>query len=234
MKFAILLIPLALTGCHTAARLPLPPPTPPATLPAPVITPPAAANPASHIACEQKLRQQRQFIEALMSQNDALTAKLDATASLPAPPVEAAPATVAKLDHPAETAQPATAPVPPEPILAPPPAPTLAKLEVLFTPNAEGIIDLTALTVLASEPTNPFAVRSAGADATRDLVLTVNGIIGGTSPVALVNGRAVRVGEFIESLTLERCDPDAAIFRRGEHRLRLAVDPKPVRIRGAL
>lgn len=234
MKFAVLLVPLALAGCHTAAPRPLPLPTTPAALPASVITPPAVANSVTHIACEQKLRQQRQFIEALMSQNDALTTKLDALPSLPAAPVEEAPAIVAKLDPRTETPQPVTPPVPPAPSLLPPPALTPAQPEILLAPNAEGIIDLAALTVLASEPTNPFAVRSAGPDATRDLVLTVNGIVGGASPVALVNGRAVQVGETIESLMLERCEPDAAIFRRGEHRLRLAVDPKPVRIRGAL
>ena len=233
MKIAVLLVPLALAGCHTAASRPLPLPNPPATLPAPVITPPTA-NSVTHIACEQKLRQQRQFIEALMSQNDALTARLDTTASLPAPPVEKTPATAAKSEPRAELPQTVTPPVPLAPSIPPPPPLTPANPELLLAANAEGIIDLAALAVPASESTNPFAVRSAGADAARDLVLTVSGIVGGSSPVALVNGRAVQVGETIESLTLERCEPDAAIFRRGEHRLRLAVDPKPVRIRGAL
>ena len=234
MRIAVLLLPLALAGCHTAAPRPLPLPKPPATLPAPVITPPTVANAVTHIACDQKLRQQRQFIEALMSQNDALTARLDAMTSLPAPPVEESPATAAKSPPRAEPPPNATMPVPPAPSPTPPPALTPVQPELLLAPNAEGIIDLAALAVPASEPTNPFAVRYAGVDAARDLMLTVSGIVGGASPVALVNGRAVQVGETIESLTLERCEPDAAIFRRGEHRLRLTVDPKPVRIRGAL
>lgn len=235
MKFVLLLVPLVLAGCHTAAPRALPLPQPPAALPAPVITPPPASSSTAHIAYEQKLRQQRQIIEALMSQNDVLTARLEAMPSLPQqPPVEEAPPTVAKVETRSETPPPVTPPSPPAPAVQTPPALTPPQPEVFLAPNAEGIIDLTALAVPASEPTNPFAVRSAGADPTRDLVFTVSGIVGGPSPVALVNGRAVQVGETIESLTLERCEPGAAIFRRGEHRLRLSVDPKSVRIRGAL
>ncbi len=234
MKIAVLLVPLALAGCRTAAPQLLPLPKPLSASPTPVITPPAATHSAAQIAYEQKLRQQRQIIEALMSQNDALTVKLEATASLPNPLIDERPATLANSEPRAETPPPATVLSPAVPNLPIPSALPSPTSEVFLAPNAEGIIDLAALTAPASEPTNPFAVRSAGADATRDLVFIVSGIVGGASPVALVNGRAIQVGETIESLTLERCEPDAAIFRRGEHRLRLAVDPKPVRVRGAL
>lgn len=234
MKFLLVLALLAVAGCQSVPpALPLPRPL---AASQPVVVPPATPPMASHSLCEQRLRQQRQTIEALMSQNDALSARLESQPSTPEPPPAVPEAPVTPVEQ-LVTITPPPLLTPPGAVVPPPPSPPLPlppmKPEVLLAPNAEGVIDLAALATPASDPTNPFAVRTAGADPARDLTLTVSGIISGTRPVALVNGRALHVGEAIESLTLERCDADAAIFRCGEHRLRLAVDPKPVRIRGA-
>ncbi len=76
--------------------------------------------------------------------------------------------------------------------------------------------------------------RHLPTDAAREVALQINGIIGGSTPSALVNGRVIQPGEAVESLTLERCETDAAIFRRGEHLLRLPISAQAIRVRLAL
>ena len=175
---------------------------------------------------EQQIKQQRQTIEALVSQNDALTAKLQAAevkfkteivAAKEAPRAESVPMRVMP-----------AAPV--LPVFVPPTVMPVA----FVTPNADGVIDLTVVTASAGDMTNPFAVRRLASDAVREIVLRVGGIIGGVRPGALVNERLMLTGDAIESLTLERCEPDAAIFRHGDHRLRLPINAQPVRVRLAL
>ncbi len=219
-----------LAGCRTPVPqlLPLPKPVPEPkaiaapTAPAPTVTP--VINPA----IEQRLKQQRQMIEALMSQNDALTAKLNAPMSAPAPaPASILPKPVVTVENPRATV---TEPAPPlVPVSIPP-----AAVVVFVAPNADGLIDLTVVSTPSNEPVNPFAVRHLPTEAAREVVLQISGIIGGTSPSALVNGRVIQTGESVESLTLERCETDAAIFRRGEHWLRLPIGTQPVRVRLAL
>jgi len=211
MKSLFTLLCLVLTGCQTTAPLPLP--EKPAAEFQPVMTaPPAPPNPA----LEQKVRQQAQYIEALISQNDALTSKLTAAAT----PAQA----VASL-----------APEP-APIAAAPPSPLPVQtvpVEPALTPNADGVIDLAAAAVDASagEPVNPFAVRAVLVGAGREVTLHVSGILAGKTPCAVINERLVQTAETVESLTVERIEPDAVWLRYAGQRLRLPVSEKPARVR---
>jgi hypothetical protein len=219
-----------LTGCRTPAPqlLPLPKPVPePKAIAAPT-TPAPTVAPIINPAAEQRLKQQRQMIEALMSQNDALTAKFNAPVLAPAPvPASISPKPVTAVESPRATV---TEPTPP---LAPLPVPP-AVVVAFVTPNTDGVIDLTVVSTSPNEPVNPFAVRHLPPEATHEIALQINGIIGGSTPSVLVNGRVIQPGEAVESLTLERCEPDAAIFRRGEHLLRLPISTQAIRVRLAL
>jgi len=221
---------MLLAGCRTPAPqlLPLPKPVPePKAIAAP-ITPVPAVTPVINPATEQRLKQQRQMIEALMSQNDALTAKLSTPVSEPAS-VQAptSPSSVVIVENPRVTV------TEPTPLLVPVPMPPAVAV-TFVAPNADGVIDLTVVSTSPNEPVNPFAVRHLPAGATHEVALQINGIIGGSTPSALVNGRVIQPGEAVESLTLERCEADAAIFRRGEHLLRLPISTQAIRVRLAL
>ena len=98
-------------------------------------------------------------------------------------------------------------------------------------PNADGLIDLAALAHSPDDDTNPFAVRVRPPDSIREISLRVRGVIGGAAPGALINDRAVLIGESVESLTLEHVETDAALFRSGDRLLRLPVSATAVRIR---
>ena len=220
---------MLLAGCRTPVPqlLPLPKSVPePKAIAAP-ITPVPAVTPVINPATEQRLKQQRQMIEALMSQNDALTAKLSTPVSEPAS-VQAptSPSSVVIVENPRVTV------TEPTPLLVPVPMPPA--VVVFVAPNADGVIDLTVISTPSNEPVNPFAVRHLPAGATHEVALQINGIIGGSTPSALVNGRVIQPGEAVESLTLERCETDAAIFRRGEHLLRLPISTQAIRVRLAL
>ena len=223
MKYLLLSILLALTGCQSATP-DAPLPQPPKPVAAPIAMAPAAPV-ASPLPLEEKVRQQAQYIEALLNQNDALSARL-ATPVAPTTeisvPVMPAPATK-PAPVPAPAGTPAVAnPVPVEP------AP-----ESPLVPNADGVIDLAAATVAAKpgETVNPFAIRSVAADAVREITVQVSGIIAGPTPCAVLNGRLVQAGETVESLTVERVDSDAVLVRHSGHLLRLPVSEKPVRLR---
>jgi len=232
MKSISLALLLLLVGCRTAAPQLLPTPTP---IPEPkaIAFPPPPSNPVAPTPdplIAQQVKRQRQAIEALISQNDALTAQLqaaEARAKTEAVVVNQVPPPALPMPTPAAIA----APVPPIPPMAPPP---LVSPAVFVAPNADGVIDLAALSVPQGEPANPFAVRTLSADAMREITLRVGGIVGSPTPGAFINERLLLTGEVIESLTLERCEPDAAIFRRGEVQLRLPISAQPVRIRVAL
>lgn len=216
MRFLSVLLSLGLVGCQTAAptttALPMPAKPAPESRPV-VIAPPTPTSPA----LDQKIRQQAQFIEALISQNDALTAKLAPTAVPPPPPVVAVSAPVSILA--------------PKPPVAPPGQP--APSEPTLTPNADGVIDLAAVKADAKpgEPVNPFALRAVPAEAVREITLHVAGILAGAVPCAVINDRLVQTGESVESLAVERIEPDAVWLRYAGQRLRLPVSEKPVRVR---
>lgn len=229
MRF-LLLIPFILVGCRTAptpAILPqpktaLPAPTP-ATAAPPVLVAPTTA------ALEQKIRQQAQVIEALISQIDALTAKLAAGSEANIPPVTAPIAPTMPTVTPVAT--PPTAPIIAAPTAIAPPS-RVPDSEPILTPNAAGVIDLIATSApKAGESVNPFTVRATPSDRVREVTLRVGGIVAGPTTCAVVNDRLMQSGDTIESLAVERIDSDA-VFLRGEgQRMRVPVSAQPVRVR---
>ena len=216
MKHLLILLTLGLAGCQAVPAVPaLPVPAKSALDPRPVTTmPPAPLNPA----LELKIRQQAQYIEALLSQNDALAAKFTASPATPAGPAVAVMAP-----------EPSPAPNPPP---VPPPA-QAAPVEPTLMPNADGVIDLAAVTAdtKPGEPVNPFAVRTMSAESVREVTLHVSGILAGAVPCAIINDRPVQAGETVESMMLERIEPDAVWLRFAGHRLRLPASEKPARVR---
>jgi hypothetical protein len=172
------------------------------------------------MAQDQKTRQQAQLIEALINQNDALTARLTALHVTPS---------VAAASHEAVSVVaplPATAPSPPTF-----PAPVAA--DSTITPNADGVIDLVAVEHAGTtdEPVNPFAVRATPNEKAREVSLLVGGIIMGTAPCAMVNERLVQSGDNIERFVVEQIVADAVVVRFGGHRLRLPVSTVPTRVK---
>lgn len=217
MKFLLVSIMIGLAGCQSRpAPSVLPAPTKPqaALHPAPIV-PVAVPAPVS-TGLEQRNRQQAQYIEALISQNDALTAKLTGAngATPPPPTVIPLPTTPARPPRPAQASPP------------PPSEPTLA-------PNADNVIDLAAFVVAEKpgEPVNPFAVRTLPPEAMREVTLHVGGIVAGPMACAVINDRLVQVGEIIESLAVERIEVDAVLLRHSGRLLRLPVAEKATRVR---
>jgi hypothetical protein len=201
MKYLLFFAGVLLAGCRTA-------PLPPAE-PRPIVVAPPSPTPAEpDRTLERKLRQQAQTIEALISQNDALTAQLGQAPRPIEPAARVLPATTAVTEA--------------------------AKPEPFLSPNADGVIDLTATDPDKGEAVNPFVVRKVPTEATREVALHVGGIIAGPTKCAVINDRLVQTGEAIESLTVERIEPDAVFLRREGQRLRLPVSGSTVRVRMAL
>ncbi len=223
MKYLLPSILLALTGCQSATPV-APLPQPPKPVAAPIAVAPIAAV-ATPLPLEEKVRQQAQYIEALLNQNDALSARLATpvapTTEVSVPvlpvPVNNPPAVPAPAGMPAVASH---APVEPAP-------------ESPLVPNADGVIDLAAATLAAKpgETVNPVAVRVVAADAVREITVQVSGIIAGPTLCAVLNGRLIQAGDSIESLTVERVESDAVLARHSGHLLRLPVSEKPVRLR---
>ncbi len=214
---------LALCGCRSAAPVsPLPVPTPVAPIPsqvAPPVVPTETARPAL-TASDPKNRQQAQLIEALINQNDALTARLAK--------LHAAPTAALAIPEPIFAATP---PSPAVPLTTATPVPVAA--DSTITPNADGVIDLAAVEheSAADEPVNPFAVRATPGGKVREVSLVVGGIIMGAAPCAMVNERLVQIGDSIERFVVEQIDASAVIVRFGAHRLRLPVSTVPTQVR---
>lgn len=226
MRFLVPLLLLALCGCRTpapVATLPAPPPPVPVRPPAvPIVVSTPPARPAIAIA-DPRSRQQAQLVEALINQNEALTARLAA--------LQSAPAATPTVPEPVPVAVQSSSLVP-----VAVPVPVAVKAEPTIAPNAEGVIDLAAIehTGSANEPVNPFAVRTAPGEKTREVSLLVGGIILGKAPCAVVNERLVQAGDTLEGFEVERIEAGAVVVRSGAHRLRLPVSPAPTRVKLAL
>lgn len=204
MRTFLALLPLAVAGCQstapTAAALPAPPP---------VV---AIARPTIPVPERTQLeRRQAQWIEALVSQNDALQQRLAAAAAAPGqapntayalPPVREIPRKVPKPD-------------------------SLACIE----PDAHRVVDLSVPPPAPGEPVNPFAVRDPARTGGRELALVVSGIVSGPDKCAVINERLVQAGDAVDVLRLEEIDGDAVFLGYGDLRIRLTVSETPVRVR---
>lgn len=168
---------------------------------------PAAAAPPSE-ALERKLRLQDRWLAALIEQNELLTA-----ASASPPPGAASPT------------PPTSAPiVPPPPPVVVTPEP---KLDVpILEPNAEGVVDARR------RETAPAAANAE--TASRDIILQVQGLVGGPTPSALINGRIYSVGDSVDSLRLEFVGSSSLLLRGTGFAVRLAPSPMSQRIRVSL
>jgi hypothetical protein len=232
MKYLLVSLIIGLAGCQSKPDpLVLPAPAKPMASNHPLPVPPVVPSAPASAGLEQKIRQQAQYIEALISQNDALTAKLAAAnRATPQPP------TIIPLPPPPTPPQPNSpqpnSPQPnplPHPIPVPPPLPP----EPTLTPNADNVIDLVAFVVAEKpgEPVNPFTVRTVPPEAMREVTLHVGGIVAGPIACAVINDRLVQVGELIESLAVERIEADAVLLRHSGRLLRLPVSEKSTRVR---
>ncbi len=217
MKHLLLLLLVGLAGCQSSpAPSVLPAPSAQTAAPVPVPVRPAVPAAPATTGLEVKVRQQAQYIEALISQNDALTAKLAATNGSPSSAVSSV------------TPTPEPAPMPRPPVATSP-----ISAEPTLTPNADNVIDLVAaiVTEKSGEPVNPFTVRTVPPEAMREVSLQVGGIVAGPMACAVVNDRLVQVGEIVESLAVERIEPDAVLLRHSGKLLRLPVAEKAIRVR---
>lgn len=229
MKSLPLFVFMLLAGCRTATPLApnLPAPKVAADAHSVVVTPAPALPPAppSAVALEQKLTHQAQLIEALMSQNDALTARLSTPSSPPpeAPKPEAAKPAAEPDPHRTITSAVAAAAIP-------------APIEPanFVTPNADGLVDLTAMDAAGADAANPFAVRRPASDPGKEITLQVTGIITGRTAAALINDRLMQAGDVVETLTVERIETDAVVLRHQNHLLRLPIAEKPAHVRLSL
>jgi hypothetical protein len=223
---------LFLAGCQT---------TPPAGQPLPDLAPlrgkaenyadrssqasPPTAHETPSALPEEKPAPPAQIIEALIAQNDALTARLHAVEHPPtptpapsSPPSPAAPIVVPLL---AQSTAPSSS------ALSPPPSTEVP----LLTPNAQGTIDATALTSTATGGLpNPFAVRAAATEPAHDITFDVQGIVTGAQPCALVNGHVVEAGDTVESLRLAHLSAGSLILKGDGFALNLPFGATKVRL----
>lgn len=216
MKHLLLFALPFVGGCHTApTRHSASTPSPVISVARPLGTAAIAPLPPASPTLEQRLRQQSQFIEALINQNDALAASL-ASRAQPESPHQAPPSVlpVALQTVPAfgKSSGPAS--------------------DAALAPNAEGVIDLCAIaTPEAGTPANPFAVRTIAPDSMREISLRVGGVVAGPVACVIINDRLLQAGDSLESLTVERVDAGSVYLRHEGRRLRLPISAKPVRVR---
>lgn len=150
-------------------------------------------------------------------------ARWDLRSPLPPPAAVPEPLTIAIAAEPSPVvkvtvSEPSAAPALPSP------------LEPALVPNAEGVLDLTALASNHREEGNPFAVVPV-ANTAREVMLHVSGIIGGMRACAVINDRLVETGDVVESLTVERIEDRSVLMRFGETKLRVPVGESAVRVR---
>ena len=251
MKTNLVFACLLLAGCQSAppALQPLPDPLPLRGRPenlagrtvrndGPLV---AATRETPPTVDAEKLTRQTQLIEALMAQNDALTARLGTlkrdAASVPSPATVAPtnPATVeATPPKPLAPPPPPSAPVnavalPATTVATPPATEPPSESAPLLVPNADGVIDTTMLNV-SGNPPNPFAVRTLPADAVREVPFVVQGVIEGALPCALINGRVAEAGDSVESLKLTHIAPEALVLTGDGFALSLPLGATKVRL----
>ncbi len=250
MRFLLPLIILFVAGCQTKPLAPRPSLLPVAVIPAEADARIAAV--VGHYTLGAYVDPDNNLIrhEAHAIQRIETEARWDLrTASVELPPLPresiaapmpppAAPPAVASQPAAGFAATPVSVPPAPAAVAAvvSPPAASRPEPDLVhvIAPNADGFIDLTALPSAPEAEVNPFAVRSARADATKEISLLIGGLVQGSNPCVLINGSPVEPGDTLESLTLVRLEPDTAVFRRDDKLIRLPVASKPARLRVAL
>lgn len=208
MKLLPAFLCLLLAGCQST-----PAPAPAPSAPAPVRSQKPVEPPALPPVAPERdaaLRQQRAISEALLSQNEALLAR------------------VQELERSrAEEVAREVAPVVNAPVV-------MAEREErgpVVEPNAEGVIDLTALAAPMREDVNPFVMRAAVAAAARESVFTVQGVVLGRRLVALINDQLVGVDEIVNGFHVRRIEPGVVEFEYRGTRMRMPVNGRSVRVR---
>lgn len=217
MKTSLILLSLLLcAGCQSASRPTTPEPVTPVAKATPVASPPTVAPATAEL--EHKLTQQSRLMAALIEQNDVLAEKLRTTKRPPAPAVIPTPvATVPGVSLPLAVAvSPAEDSKPELP---------------LHTPNADGLIDLSIPAGAPGAAVNPFALRAVATESRREITLLVQGIAAGPNACALINERMCAPGDTVESLRVDRIEPEAVILRGETFRLRIPPTDQPVRVR---
>jgi len=139
-------------------------------------------------------------------------------------------APVLKVSEIAPRAQPsARPPVPPLPGPAP------ADPSVVIKPDADGVIDESAIGVVEEEsPINPFRVRYHPPLPMRDLHLGINSILIGTdrdTNAVVINGKLYSAGDDLCGLRVSAISNESIDLRHGNLLLRLPVQDKPVTLR---
>jgi hypothetical protein len=213
MKHSLLFVIALIAGCQSRPTRQAGTPAPARAAAQPQDTSiVASAAPPSPLP-DPRIRQQAQYIEALISQNDALRSKLAGPPASEPPKVSPPPVVPFGAGPP-----PNTIPVP--------------MREATLAPNAENVIDLCAIAPSAAgAPTNPFAVRTVMPESVREVSLRVEGVIAGPVACAIINERLLQAGDNLESLVVEQVDANAVFLRFDGRRLRLPVSTEPVRIR---
>lgn len=250
MRFLLPLIILFVAGCQTKPLAPRPSPLPVAEIPAAAdariaavvghYTLGAYVDPDNDLIRHDAHAIQRLETEARWNLRTASVESPPSPRESIAIPADSPAAPAAVGTQPAAGRAETPASVPPTPVAvaavasssaASRPEPDLVNV---IAPNADGFIDLTALPTAGDVEVNPFAVRNARTDATKEISLLIGGLVQGSNPCVLVNGSPVQPGDTLESLTLVRLESDAAVFRHDDRLIRLPVASKPARLRVAL
>ena len=106
----------------------------------------------------------------------------------------------------------------------------------VVSPNADGILDLTAAPV-PQDPDplpNPFRVRYRPRMQVREISLQIGLILVGRHPEdasAVINGKLYSPGDLFEGLPIASITPDTIEFRQDKLLLRVPVEDRPVTLR---
>lgn len=106
----------------------------------------------------------------------------------------------------------------------------------VVSPNADGILDLTAASV-PQDPDplpNPFRVRYRPRMQVREVSLQIGLILVGSRPEdasAVINGKLYSRGDRFEGLLISSITPDTIEFRQDKLLLRVPIEDRPVTLR---
>ncbi len=218
-----------LAGCQAA---PPPPSTPASTLPV-FVPPPAAQVRTREVVKAYTIGAYVDPDDPTLRHEAHTVQRIEAAANWDLRPVAEVKSTPSVM---VQTEQPSARPTVPPPIaptvVATPPAIELTvDPEPALMPNADGVIDLSSVAAPASGEVNPFAVRAAPAQPSREIELRITGIMAGAKPGAIINGQLLEPGAVVEGLILARIEPGAVILTLGRHRLRAPLSAEPIRVR---